>query len=493
MEIREYLRILRRSWLLVVASVLIAVLIAAVASLIAKPTYTATTQLFVSIQNSGSVSELQQGNTFTQARVQSYVKTAETPAVLQPVIDSLGLESTPSELASQVSATADLNTVLITVSASAPSPVEAAALAQAVGESLVEVVVDLEGSGQGGPSPVKLSVITPATAPSEPSSPNVNLNLAVGALLGLVIGLGIALLRSVLDQRVRNEADLRKVTQKPLLGGITYDPEASTRPLLTHVPAQSPRAESFRQIRTNLQFANVSRKTRTVLVTSSLPGEGKSTTATNLAIALAEAGESVLLVDADLRRPRVDEYLGLERGAGLTTALIGQANVDDLLQPWGDDGLFVLTAGQIPPNPSELLGSRAMKELLLHLESTFDAVIIDASPLLPVTDSAVLAQQVGGVVLVVGSGKVKNAEIQKSIAALDLVDSDILGVVFNLLPTSGPDSYGYSYYSYASMEPEVSSLPGSRRNSRRKIAADPKPRRTNGPSDTQHSLSGSLG
>ncbi|MFJ7748565.1 polysaccharide biosynthesis tyrosine autokinase [Arthrobacter sp. NPDC097144] len=464
MEIREYLRILRRNWLLTVGCVLIAVLTAALVSLIAKPTYTATTQLFVSIQNSGSVSELQQGNTFTQARVQSYVKTAKTPAVLQPVIDELGLDVSPAGLAEKVQASADLNTVLITVTASAASPVDAASLAQATGDSLVRVVGDLEGTSQGGASPVKLSVITPAIAPSEPASPNVKLNLAAGVFVGLILGLALTLLRSILDQRVRNESDLRKVTDAPLLGGISYDKDAETKPLLTQVAAQSPRAESFRQIRTNLQFAQVNRKSNSVLVTSSLPAEGKSTTATNLAIALAQAGQSVVLVDADLRRPRVDDYLGLERAAGLTTALIGQASVDDLLQPWGDNGLQVLTSGQVPPNPSELLGSTAMKDLLTHLESVFDVVVIDASPLLPVTDSAVLAQQVGGVVVVVGSNKLKTTELTRSLAALKLVDAEILGVVFNLIPTKGPDSYGYSYYSYASPEPtEPSTHPLSRR------------------------------
>jgi capsular exopolysaccharide synthesis family protein len=232
------------------------------------------------------------------------------------------------------------------------------------------------------------------------------------------------------------------------LGGISFDNDAKRKPLLTQVLAHSPRAESFRQIRTNLQFAHVSHESKAILITSSLPGEGKTTTATNLAIALAQAGQSVVLVDADLRRPRVDDYLGLDRNAGLTTALIGAAPLEDLVQRWGDDDLFVLTSGQIPPNPSELLGSALMKELIDSLEHSYDAVIIDAPPLLPVTDAAVLSQQVGGVVLVVGSSRVKSSDVQKSIAALDMVDAAVLGVVMNLLPNKGPDAYAYTYYAY---------------------------------------------
>lgn len=448
MELNDYLKMVKRNWITIVASALLALLLAGAASLIVRPSYLAETKLFVAIQGSGSITELQQGNTFSQARVRSYVETVGTPAVLQPAIDRLGLDMTPAELREKVSAGADLNTVIITISVNDPSPVQAAAIAQAVGDSLIEIVDKLERPSNEGLSPVKLSVVTPAIAPVAPSSPNTRLYLTVGLLAGVALGIGIAILRTTLDTRVRGEADLRRVSQAPVLGGISFDPDAMKKSLLTQVHPQSPRAESFRQIRTNLQFAHVSHRSKAVLITSSLPGEGKTTTATNLAIAMAQAGQSVVLVDADLRRPRVDDYLGLERNAGLTTALVGSADVNDLLQPWGDDNLFVLTSGQIPPNPSELLGSEAMKQLILRLESAFDAVIIDAPPLLPVTDAAVLAQQVGGVVLVIGSSKVRLPELQKSLGALEMVEAGLLGVVLNLLPAKGADAYAYGYSSY---------------------------------------------
>lgn len=450
MELKNLLRILRRNWILIVSCTLLGILVAGLGSFIVKPTYRAESKLFVALQNSETVSELQQGNIFTQARVQSYVQTVNTPTVLQPVIDSLGLDTTPEVLSSQVTASSDLNTVLISISATDESAVQAAAIAQAVANSLVDVVDELEKPAKGGASPVRLSVITPATAPTSPAAPNVKFNLLLGLLCGLASGVGLALLRSALDTRVRGESDLRQLTTTPMLGGISFDADATKKPLLTQTPPHSPRAESFRQLRTNLQFAHVSHKSKTVLMTSSLPGEGKSTTATNLAIALAQAGQKVVLIDADLRRPMIAEYLGLERNVGLTTALIGQADVDDVLQPWGDDDLYVLASGQIPPNPSELLGSDKMKHLINQLENTFDAVIIDAPPLLPVTDAAVLAQQVGGVVLVVGTQKVRSPELEKSLAALEMVEADLLGVVLNRLPAKGPDAIAYSYYSYES-------------------------------------------
>ncbi|WJH23711.1 polysaccharide biosynthesis tyrosine autokinase [Pseudarthrobacter defluvii] len=446
MELKDYLRVLRRNWLVIVAAILLGVLIAGAASLLVKPRYVSQTKLFVALQNSSSVAELQQGNVFTQARVRSYVETVTTPAVLQPVIDSLGLADTPASLAGKISATADANTVLISISVSDESPTRAAAIAQAVSASLVNTVDVLEKPAAGGVSPVKLSIVTPATAASSPVSPNVRLNVLIGLLAGFALGLGYVALRSVLDTRVRGEIDVHKITDAPILGGISFDADATKKPLLTQAPPQSPRAESFRQLRTNLQFAHVSNQSKTVLMTSSLPGEGKSTTATNLAIALSQAGQTVALVDADLRRPMVAEYLGLERNVGLTTVLIGDANLEDVLQPWGENKLYVLASGQVPPNPSELLGSERMHQLVGRLEESFDAVIIDAPPLLPVTDAAVLAQQVGGVVLVVGSQKVRATDVQKSLAALEMVDADLLGVVLNRLPAKGPDAYAYSYY-----------------------------------------------
>jgi capsular exopolysaccharide synthesis family protein len=387
--------------------------------------------------------------------VQSYVKTVASPIVLQPVIDALGLEISSDELAGRVKASTDLNTVLIDISVMDGSPVQAAAIADAIANSLIKAINSLESPKTGGSSPVSLSIIKPAEAPEAPSAPNTRLDLGLGLLVGLLIGVGLTTVRTLLDNRIRSEVDLRRVTDAPLLGGIAFDQDATRKPLLTQSAPQGPRAESFRQLRTNLQFANVSGQAKTVLMTSSVPGEGKTTTATNLAIALAQSGQTVCLVDADLRRPMVDDYLGLERNAGLTTALIGAADVNDLLQPWGEDDLYVLTSGTIPPNPSELLGSDEMKHLILGLENAFDTVIIDAPPLLPVTDAAVLSQHVSGVVLVIGSQRSSQQDLERSLASLSMVEAKLLGIVLNRLPSKGPDAYAYARYEYQSKESEA--------------------------------------
>lgn len=449
LDLRDYLRILRRNWILIASVTLAGLLAGGAASIISKPTYTSETQLFVATQGSGSINELQAGNTFGQARVQSYVKTVTTPTVLQPVVDSLGLSETAAQLGQKVKATTDLNTVLITVSVADESPVRAAAIAQGIASSLVKAVEVLEKPTDGGTSPIRISIVTPAAAPSSPSAPNVQLYLMLGLVGGLALGAGGAILVTSLDNRVRGEDDVRRVTASAILGGIPFDQEAESKPLVSMAGNQSLRAESFRQLRTNLQFAHVDHKSKSLLITSSLPGEGKTTTAVNLAITIAESGRSVVLVDADLRRPMVGEYLGLERNAGLTTALVADADVNDLLQPWGAHHLYILTSGQIPPNPSELLGSSAMKDLVERLATTFDTVIIDAPSLLPVTDATVLAQIVDGVAVVVGSGRIRQTNLEKSMQSLELVEADILGIVLNRLPTKGPEASSYGYYSYA--------------------------------------------
>ncbi|MDF2048837.1 polysaccharide biosynthesis tyrosine autokinase [Arthrobacter sp. Cr_A7] len=472
LDLRDYLRVLRRSWMLIAAVTLAGLLAGGAASITTKPTYTSQTQLFVATHGSGSINELQAGNSFGQARVQSYVKTVTTPTVLQPVIDSLGLTETPGELAEKVKATTDLNTVIITVTVSDQSPARAAAIAQGVATSLVEAVEVLEKPTTGESSPIRISIVTPASAPSSPSAPNVQLYLLLGVGGGLALGAVAAIMASSLDNRVRGEEDVRRVTSASILGGIPYDQDAESRPLVTAANDHSLRAESFRQLRTNLQFAHVDHQNKTLLITSSLPGEGKTTTAINLAITIAESGRSVVLIDADLRRPMVGEYLGLDRNAGLTTALVGEADVDDLLQPWGTQDLYVLTSGQIPPNPSELLGSVAMKDLVTRLAATFDTVIVDAPPLLPVTDASVLAQIVDGAAVVVGSGRIRQTNLTKSFESLELVEANILGVVLNRLPTKGPEASSYGYYSYESHSDD-SQASASKNTNRRARRAGP--------------------
>jgi capsular exopolysaccharide synthesis family protein len=283
-----------------------------------------------------------------------------------------------------------------------------------------------------------------------PVSPTPTRNTGLALVLGIVAGVGAAALRESLDTTVKTAEALHELTATPVLCAIPYDVRAKKAPLIIEGSARSARAEALRQLRTNLQFVNVDQPPRTLVVTSAVPGEGKSTTACNLAIVFAEAGKRVILVDADLRRPRLAEYLGMEGAVGLTNVLAGQAAVSDALQQWGGSGITVLPSGSVPPNPSELLGSRNMAELLGALRGGFDIVIVDTPPLLPVTDAAIAASRVDGTVLVSRCGKTTAAQAREAAAALDAVGARVLGSVLNMAPANGPRTY--SYYDYGPRE-----------------------------------------
>jgi capsular exopolysaccharide synthesis family protein len=455
-ELRDYIQIVRRNWILIVAITLAGVLAAGGASLLMTPKYTASTSVFFAIQSTGSTSDISQGATYVQNQVNTFAQVVTTDKVLQPVINDLDLDETVGKLAERVTATASLDTVIVDIAVEDERPGDAAAVANAIGDELISAVADLTKPSVGN-SPVKASIVSPALEPMEATSPNVRLNLALGLLVGLALGVGIAVLRSVLDTRVHGSREVEQITDATILGGITFDGEADDHPLVVQVSPQSPRAEAFRQLRTNLQFVEVADKGRTFVVTSSIPSEGKSTSAANLAITLAEAGAKVLLIDGDLRRPKVAEYMGIEGAVGLTDHLIGQAKLEDVVQPWGTGTLSVLPAGQVPPNPSELLGSKAMTELLTQLDAEYDTVIVDAPPLLPVTDAAILAKLVsGGAILVVGSNKITRHQLESALNNLATVDGRLVGIVLNLVPAKGAGAYGYGaygYYGYSQDEP----------------------------------------
>jgi capsular exopolysaccharide synthesis family protein len=474
-DLRDYLRTLRKRWALVLACTLLATGAAYGATALTTPTYEARTQLFVSSFAGSNVSDAYQGSLFTQQRVKSYADVVDAPSVTRPVVKELGLDMSASALAEKISTEVPLDTVLINVTVSDTDPKQAAAIADAVGKRFSTVVTDLEtvdgsgnGNNRGGGSsqaPVKVSVVKPATAPETPVSPRPLVNLALGVLVGLAVGVGAAVLRETLDTSVKSTDDLADVTGRASLGVIAYDSDAVRQPLIVHADPRAPRAEAFRTLRTNLQFVDVDQPPRSVVITSTLVDEGKSTTAVNLALALAQAGVRVALVEGDLRRPRVDEYLRLEGAVGLTNVLVGQVGLDDALQSWGPHKLLVLPSGPVPPNPSELLGSQQMVSLLGSLQERADIVLVDSPPLLPVTDAAVLARACDGAVLVARHGKVHREQVASAVAALDAVDARLLGTVLSMAPTKGPDAYRHHYgyaYESTSQRPRLSTENGRR-------------------------------
>ncbi|HET7475459.1 MAG TPA: polysaccharide biosynthesis tyrosine autokinase [Dermatophilaceae bacterium] len=441
MELHESIRLVRKRWRLIIATVVAVVAMAAVATVMTPTEFSASTRLFVSTASNDNTSLLQ-GSSFTQQRVKSYADVITTPKVLDPVIRQLRLPATAATLGPRVTATVPLDTVLIDIAVRDRSAAQAARIADAVGQQFTATVTDLE-STDGRPSPVKVTIVSSPTVPTSPVSPRPTRNLLLGLLLGLVLGVGLAVARDMLDTSVKTEKDLADVTPAAVIGGIAFDPDARVRPLVVQADLHSPRAEAFRALRTNLRFVDIANAPRSIVLTSTLPGEGKTTTTANLALTLAAGGARVCVVEGDLRRRRLLDYLGLEGAVGLSDVLIGQVELDDVLQPFADGNLWALGGGSVPPNPSELLGSAAMSKTLQELETRFDYVILDSPPLLPVTDAAVLSSITGGTVVVVGCGMVNREQLGKALSSLAAVNGHVLGLVLNMLPVKGADSYAY--------------------------------------------------
>ena len=450
MGLRELGGAVGRRWTWLVAATVAGLLAGLVHWLAATETYRASASVFFSLQYGDSASELVQGSTYAQDQVASFARLATTPAVLEPVIDDLDLPLGPQQLAGRVEAAAPVDTVIVEIAVTDTDAVRSARTADAVAAELSRTVESLAPQDDGGDPTVRALIVAGAEVPEGPVSPDLLVDLVLGLLAGLVLGAAAAWGRTALDTRVPDPATVATLTDLPVVGTIGVL-GAGGSPVVVESAPHSPAAEAFRQLRTNLQFLQVSHDgrgdagdepVRVLMVTSSVPDEGKSTVAANLAATLAETGSRVLLVDADLRRPSVAPLLGLEGAAGLTTVLLGQARVEDVVQDWGSSGLEVLASGPVPPNPSELLASPAMRRLLADVRGSHDVVVLDAPPLLPVADAAILSHAVDGTFVVVNARRVRRHQVREGLANLARVHSAVLGVVLNQVRR---DETSYTY------------------------------------------------
>ncbi len=375
----------------------------------------------------------------------SYADLAKGEKLSERVADTLGLSVDPAKLSQRITTNVLPETVILEVSASDPNPRVAQRLTQTVAEQLTTLVRNLETPPGTRTPPVTATIVDPARFPETPVSPKPSQNLVLAVVVGLLLGVGAALLREVLDGSLKSEDDVVRTAGAPILGEVYYDRDAVNEPLLDSLDSRDARSEAFRVLRTNLQFVDVDKPSKLIVVTSSVPQEGKTSTAVNLAITMAQAGLKVLLLEADLRQPKISDYLSLKSKVGLTTVLTGRLELRDATQEYCPvPTLSVLASGLIPRNPSELLQSRAMAELLDEVRRTYDMVVVDAPALLPVTDAALLTAQSDGALLVVRSGKTTREQLGRSIERLQAVGGHTFGVVLNMVPGRSV-AYGRRY------------------------------------------------
>lgn len=293
-----------------------------------------------------------------------------------------------------------------------------------------------------------ISVVEPAVTPTGPISPRVGYIVTLASAIGLILAVSGALLIEYLDDTIKTPDDVTQTINLPTLGAVTRIEGASIEDKLVAADhPRSPVSEAYRSLRTNLQFSAVDKPLKTLLVTSANPIEGKSLTVANLGVVMAQAGHSVVLIDADLRRPTLHRIFGLTKEEGLTNALLqGNPSPDGYLQATKVENLRVLTSGPLPPNPSELLSSERMRKLIEHLKGQADVLLFDSPPSLAVTDAAVLSSQVDGVLLVVDAGACRRDLAARAVEGLSKVGGNVLGAVLNKLSPRGSGYYYYYYY-----------------------------------------------
>ena len=341
---------------------------------------------------------------------------------------------TATDLRKRVEATAKRDTVLIDFAVLDESPIRARDIANAMSDEFVTMVRELETPQPGDTPDARVVVQQRASIPTAPVVPKPARNIAGGLALGVLLGIGLALIRDTLDNTVKDRGPLEDMAGVGLVGSIPAHKEIVSQPAISFDRDNSAIAEAFRKLRTNFQFLNVDKPPRMIVMASSGPNEGKSTTVINLALALAEAEHEVLVVDGDMRCPKLAEYLDLVGSVGFSTLLSGRVSSTDALQKTKYPRLTALTAGPTPPNPSELLGSLAARNLLAELRDQFDYVIVDSAPLLAVTDGAVLAANSDGALLVARFGQTKREHLAHAVRSLEDVGASLLGAILTAVP-----------------------------------------------------------
>lgn len=445
MTVLDFLRLTRANLPLLLAGLVLGLLAAAGLTFMMPETYTSTSTGYVNVGGSSdSVEEVVSGTAAAQERATAYVPLVTSRAVAEEIAEQSGGRYSADEVMGRLTAVVAPSSALMQVSATGPTPETARDLANASLEATAAVVGELEGRD----SAVRVVPLEDAQLPTAPTSPDLTKNLLAGGLIGLALTYAWAFIRKAADVKVRTIADVDNAGGAGVLGTLPKDPSLMGDNRATNA-LDTPAAEAVRQLRTNLRFVSVDNPPRAILVTSPNPAEGKSTVATTLARALARSGEPTVVIDADLRRPTVADIFQIDGSVGLTQVLSGQVSFEEAVKQVDEDGLFVLPAGRLPPDPSELLGSARMRNLIRQLEQEF-MVVIDVAPLLPVTDASLLSTEVDGTVLVVKVGDTRKDQLAIAHGMVEKVNGRVLGVVLNQAPARGEGShyYGYGYGRY---------------------------------------------
>lgn len=467
LTVQDFVQILRSRWKIICATTVLAILAAIAYSLTIAPSYQASTRLFVSTTSDGNNTQSNDGGLFAQRRVLSYIELVTGDLLAQRTVDKLGLDMSASDLKSKVDATSPTDTVLIDITVTDTSPTRARDIANTLSDEFVVMAAGLETPELGAQPNARVIVQERAEVPGLSAAPTVR-NAALAAVLGALAGMAIAIFRGRSDDSLRSPEALEKITGAGLLAEIPLEARFKDNPLISFDSDRTTAAEAFRDLRVNIRFLEVSAGPRVLVVASPMPEEGRTATAVNLALALADSGNNVVIVDGDLRRPKVARYLNIVEETGLSTVLTGAARVTEVLRETGRPRLTALTSGPLPSGPVELLESPAATEVLSELSSQFDYVIVDTPSLLK-PDAAILAASSQGVLMVARFGRTTRNQLTEAVHSVTRGGAPLLGNVLMMVPVKKP-AKGDAYYgagNHAPSDPRPPRQPprrGSHRN-----------------------------
>ncbi|MEJ3652825.1 polysaccharide biosynthesis tyrosine autokinase [Actinomycetes bacterium KLBMP 9759] len=433
MSFRAYLRLLRDGRWWISAGLLIGLAAGFLSAQTTDAVYSTSTTLYVAaIEGGGEPGQAYQGSLLAEQKSRAYAELMSSERIRAETENELGEPIEPGVISGQASA----GSPVLTVTARTWSPELAARIANIAAGKMANLVSELETPQDRLLSTViTVRVVAAAAEPTDPVAPDLRLSTALGGLIGLLAGVGTTLLRRNLDHSVREPAELERLAGAPVLATVPKRPRRHAGESLSPEGSTGRTAEAVRMLRTNVRFALDGREITTLLLASAVSGEGRTSLACDLALAFGQQRRRVLLIDADLRTPRVAQRMNIGSTTGLSSVLTGKCAVDDAIVSWAGV-VDVLPGGLVPANPSELLDSERMVDLLDHVERTYDVVLVDSPPLLPSTDAAILAARCDATLLLVRHGATSDARIEAAAEALRRVRATVIGAVFTMAPGS---------------------------------------------------------
>lgn len=466
MTLADFVTVLKKHLSAVIATFVIAMAITLSLALTKTPQYTATAQYYASMRQEYLANELQSDSQnspngaynaqglnalktqqdFIEAQTGMIPQLIKTSAVLQPIIDEYKIDTTPETLAKHITVGNGENSLFITVQVSDDSPNLAAKIANAIGKQANTQLSSKDINGQPI-SQISLTAIQPAVVPSQPSTSGRS-TLLIGFLASVIVSIIAGVACEALDRKVREDSDITRLIDIPILGHLTQATALTGKPVIITSP-NSYIAEQVRRLALNLQFIAPDKQqfSNVLVISSTEASDGKTTIATNLAVAYAERGEHVLLIDTDLRKPSVAQVLGINGKVGLTHLLTGRVSSEESFQMYWHNNLHVLPAGNQTTNPGMIINSRAMKHLLDRVAAEYDHVIIDTTPLNVANDATVFANMGCLLLLVVSRGKTLKGHLRRVIAELKTVNTLPVGAVLNRAKALRSDN-SYYYHKY---------------------------------------------